>query len=57
MTTEPSGPKPLLVLGKITDILDAFTLQRPVLSLGELQQATGIPTSCLLYTSPSPRDS
>ena len=37
--------KPLLVLGKITDILDAFTLQRPVRSLGEIQQATGIPTS------------
>ena len=45
MTAEPSGPKPLLVLGKITDILDAFTLQRPVLSLGEIQHATGIPTS------------
>lgn len=45
MTAEPAGPKPLLVLGKITDILDAFTLQRPVLSLGEIQQATGIPTS------------
>ncbi|MBN9793531.1 MULTISPECIES: IclR family transcriptional regulator [unclassified Pseudonocardia] len=43
MTTE--GPKRLLVLGKITDILDAFTLQRPVLGLGEIQQATGIPTS------------
>jgi DNA-binding IclR family transcriptional regulator len=39
------GPKRLLVLGKITDILDAFTLQRPVLGLGEIQQATGIPTS------------
>ncbi|MBN9738792.1 Transcriptional regulator, IclR family [Pseudonocardia sp. Ae168_Ps1] len=45
MTSEVTGPKPLLVLGKITDILDAFTLQRPVLSLGEIQQATGIPTS------------
>ena len=43
MTSE--GPKRLLVLGKITDILDAFTLQRPVLGLGEIQQATGIPTS------------
>ncbi|ANY08605.1 IclR family transcriptional regulator [Pseudonocardia sp. HH130630-07] len=45
MSTEPHGPKPLLVLGKITDILDAFTLARPVLSLGEIQQVTGIPTS------------
>lgn len=40
-----SRHRPLLVLGKITDILDAFTLARPVLSLGEIQQATGIPTS------------
>lgn len=48
MTTEQDAgtrAKPLLVLGKITDILDAFTLQRPVQSLGEIQQATGIPTS------------
>lgn len=45
MTAEHAGPKPLLVLGKITDILDAFTLQRPVLSLGEIQHATGIPAS------------
>ncbi|MEJ8277496.1 IclR family transcriptional regulator [Pseudonocardia spirodelae] len=43
MSTE--GPRRLLVLGKITDILDAFTLQHPVRSLGEIQQATGIPTS------------
>lgn len=41
----PARHKPLLVLGKITDILDAFTLARPVLSHGEIQQATGIPTS------------
>ncbi|BBG01396.1 MULTISPECIES: IclR family transcriptional regulator [Pseudonocardia] len=45
MTSEPTGRTPLLVLGKITDILDAFTLQAPVLSLGEIQQATGLPTS------------
>lgn len=36
---------PLLVLGKITEILDAFSLTRPVLTLGEIQQATGLPTS------------
>ncbi|GAA1394797.1 IclR family transcriptional regulator [Pseudonocardia kongjuensis] len=45
MSSEPAGRTPLLVLGKITDILDAFTLQAPVLSLGEIQQATGLPTS------------
>jgi DNA-binding IclR family transcriptional regulator len=42
-----SSPKqqPLLVLGKITEILDAFSLVRPEMSLGEIQQATGLPTS------------
>lgn len=40
-----SNKKPLLVLGKITEILDAFTLSRPSMTLGELQQATGLPTS------------
>jgi len=37
--------KPLLVLGKITEILDAFSLSKPSMTLGELQQATGLPTS------------
>jgi DNA-binding IclR family transcriptional regulator len=48
MTTEGSvSPKqqPLLVLGKITEILDAFSLSRPSLSLSDIQQATGLPTS------------
>ncbi|MFY0409353.1 IclR family transcriptional regulator [Solicola sp. PLA-1-18] len=36
---------PLLVLGKITQILNAFSLARPALTLRELQQATGMPTS------------
>ena len=44
-TDEPaassSKQQPLLVLGKITEILDAFTLTRPEMSLGEIQQATG----------------
>lgn len=40
-----SNKKPLLVLGKITEILDAFSLSRPSMTLGELQQATGLPTS------------
>ncbi|AQA04078.1 IclR family transcriptional regulator [Mycobacterium sp. MS1601] len=40
-----SKHKPLLVLGKITEILDAFSLSKPSMTLGELQQATGLPTS------------
>ena len=34
----------LLVLNKITEILNAFTLTRPAMTLGEIQQATGLPT-------------
>jgi DNA-binding IclR family transcriptional regulator len=49
MPTEPdtggSKQQPLLVLGKITEILDAFSLARPSMTLGEIQQATGLPTS------------
>lgn len=45
-TEERQEPnRPLLVLGKITAILDAFTLARPLLSLGEIREATGIPHS------------
>ena len=33
------------MLGKITEILDAFSLSRPSMTLGEIQQATGLPTS------------
>ena len=40
-----SKHKPLLVLGKITEILDAFSLAKPSMTLGELQQVTGLPTS------------
>ena len=36
---------PLLVLGKITQILDAFSLEHPSLSLAQLRLATGLPTS------------
>src|SRR5688500_10018382 len=43
--TGSANQKPLLVLGKITEILDAFSLARPSLTLGEIQQATGLPTS------------
>ncbi|MDV3126745.1 IclR family transcriptional regulator [Mycobacterium sp. 21AC1] len=43
---DPSGKQQtLLVLTKITEILDAFTLAQPALTLGEIQQATGLPTS------------
>src|SRR3954454_17276713 len=49
MTTEDaaasSKQQPLLVLGKITEILDAFSLTHPDMTLGEIQQATGLPTS------------
>ncbi|WP_460696397.1 IclR family transcriptional regulator [Nocardia thraciensis] len=40
-----SKNQPLLVLVKITEILDAFSLARPSMTLGEIQQATGFPTS------------
>ncbi|WP_026534740.1 IclR family transcriptional regulator [Arthrobacter sp. H14] len=39
------GPAPLLVLNKISDILGAFSLARPELSLTEIREATGLPTS------------
>ncbi|GGG03628.1 IclR family transcriptional regulator [Rhodococcoides trifolii] len=48
MTSEggaTSRQQPLLVLGKITEILDAFSFDRPSMSLGEIQQTTGLPTS------------
>ena len=40
-----SSSNPLLVLGKITSILDAFSLSRPVLSLSDIREFTGMPTS------------
>jgi DNA-binding IclR family transcriptional regulator len=40
-----SSNNPLLVLGKITSILDAFSLTRPVLTLADIREATGMPTS------------
>ena len=40
-----SKHQPLLVLSKITEILDAFSLTRPSMTLGEIHQATGLPTS------------
>jgi DNA-binding IclR family transcriptional regulator len=44
-TAASSKQQPLLVLGKITEILDAFSLSHPDMTLGEIQQATGLPTS------------
>ena len=40
-----SSTNPLLVLGKITSILDAFSLSKPVLSLSDIREYTGMPTS------------
>jgi DNA-binding IclR family transcriptional regulator len=40
-----SQQNPLLVLGKITAILDAFSPARPSMTLGEIQHATRLPMS------------
>lgn len=40
-----SSSSALLVLGKISSILDAFSLSRPVLSLSDIRESTGLPTS------------
>lgn len=40
-----SGQNRLLVLGKIVQILNAFSLAEPALSLREIQEVTGIPQS------------
>ena len=45
MTATDSSATPLLVLRKITSILDAFSLAQPELSLADLRAATGIPHS------------
>jgi DNA-binding IclR family transcriptional regulator len=45
VTENSSKQQPLLVLGKITEILDAFSFDRPAMTLGEIQQSTGLPTS------------
>jgi DNA-binding IclR family transcriptional regulator len=44
-SSEKSSGNTLLVLGKISSILDAFSLSRPVLSLADIREATGMPTS------------
>jgi DNA-binding IclR family transcriptional regulator len=45
MVAPASSSAPLLVLKKISDILDAFSLRRPELTLTEIREATGLPTS------------
>ena len=45
VTPTNQGPSPLLVLAKISDILDSFSLARPELTLAEIRDSTGLPTS------------
>lgn len=45
VTSTNQGPAPLLVLAKISDILDSFSLARPELTLAEIRDSTGLPTS------------
>ncbi|MHB2022197.1 MAG: IclR family transcriptional regulator [Mycobacteriales bacterium] len=45
--TQVDGPKPILVLGKARQLMDAFTVERPRLTLSEIRQATALPsTTC-----------
>lgn len=44
-TSKDPLPAPLLVLSKISDILDSFSLSRPELTLTEIRQSTSLPTS------------
>ncbi|MCI2420826.1 IclR family transcriptional regulator [Saccharopolyspora sp. K220] len=41
----PRGVKPLLVLGKIREVLAAFSPERPELTIPEIRRATGLPPS------------
>jgi DNA-binding IclR family transcriptional regulator len=43
--SDTEGGAPLLVLGKLTSILDAFTRGRPLLRRGEIREVTGLPAS------------
>ena len=45
MSSNETSVTPLLVLRKITSILDAFSLAQPELSLTEIRSATGVPHS------------
>ncbi len=44
-TSEKSGMPPILVLQKIRQILECFTIQQPELTLQEIIKATGLPQS------------
>jgi DNA-binding IclR family transcriptional regulator len=44
-TSAKSNSNALLVLAKLSSILDAFSLSRPVLSLADIREATGMPNS------------
>lgn len=45
MAASERNGTPLLVLRKITTLLDAFSLERPVLTIGQLREASGLPAS------------
>lgn len=44
-TSAKSNSNALLVLAKLSSILDALSLSRPVLSLADIREATGMPNS------------
>lgn len=44
-TQKPQGSSPLLVLSKVTTILDCFSIDRPEPSLQDIIRATGLPSS------------
>ncbi len=43
--TPAKKQNPLLVLGKISSILDSFSLRQPVMSLADIREATNLPAS------------
>lgn len=42
---QPSGASPLLVLSKVTNILDCFSIEQPEPTLQQIIRATGLPSS------------
>lgn len=45
VTQKPQGSSPLLVLSKVTTILDCFSIERPEPTLQDIIRATGLPSS------------
>lgn len=45
VTTESAGTAPVLVLRKIRQILDSFTIEQPELTLQQIIRVTGLPSS------------